>query len=254
MPEPRTFKLTIAYDGTELSGWQIQPGRSTVQGQLERVIAKLVGQRVGVVGSGRTDAGVHALAQVASCTLPHWSGTEQQLGRAINTGLPDSILVTEVETAPEDFHAIRDSKAKRYRYQIQNGGQRNPFDHRFWFRLRRPVNVDAVAVASQVVVGCQDFASFQATGAVRKTTVRTVTACEVIELPVGPWGEPRLAIEVEADGFLYNMVRNIVGTVLEVGSGKRSVQWVEDVIKARNRDLAGPTAPACGLFLKWVRY
>lgn len=250
----RTFKLTIAYDGTDFSGWQIQPGRPTIQGLLERAIAKLAGVRVGVVGSGRTDAGVHAIAQVASCTLPSWNADAANLAKAINVNLPDSVLVTDVIDAPDDFHAIRDSISKRYRYQIQNGGNRNPFDHRYWFRLRNPVDVDVVQQAATHLVGRHDFASFQATGAVRKSTTRTILDCDVIDLSPDDWGEPRFAIEVEADGFLYNMVRNIVGTLIEVGKGRYSSDWVTEVIAARDRNRAGPTAPAAGLFLKQVHY
>lgn len=250
----RTFKLTVAYDGTDFSGWQIQPGRPTIQGLLERAIAKRVGVRVGVVGSGRTDAGVHAIAQVASCTLPAWSASAASLAKAINVDLPDSVLVTEAVDAPSDFHAIRDSISKRYRYQIQNGGNRHPFDHRYWYRVRKAVDIDAIGEAARHVIGRHDFASFQATGATRQTTTRTVTACDVVRLPNDEWDESRFAIEVEADGFLYNMVRNIVGTLIEVGNGKQTPSWVVDVISAKDRDAAGPTAPAVGLFLKHVTY
>ncbi|SRR6056297_291947 len=250
----RTFKLTVAYDGTDYVGWQIQPGRPTIQGLIERSVARRVGQRVGVVGSGRTDSGVHAIAQAASCVVPHWAATAESFATAVNVDLPDSILVTEAVDAPEGFHAIRDSISKRYRYQIQNGGNRNPLEHRYWYRLRKPVDTDAMTEASRRIVGRHDFASFQAAGAQRKTTERNVSACDVIPLPDGPWGEPRVAIEVEADGFLYNMVRNIVGTLIEVGRGKRPAAWVDQVLAAKNRDHAGPTAPPHGLFLLSVRY
>ncbi len=254
MTSPRTFKLTVAYDGTDFSGWQIQPGRMTIQGWLERSAAKLAGTRVHVVGSGRTDAGVHAIAQVASCTMPRWNAPAQKLATAINVSLPDSILVTDAVDAPDDFHAIRDSVSKRYRYQLQNGGNRNPLEHRYWYRLRKRVDLDAMAEAAQLIVGRKDFACFQSAGAPRTTTVRHVTACDIIPLPDGPWGESRLAIEVQADGFLYNMVRNIVGTLIYVGLGKHPPHWVTELLAEKKRELAGPTAPANGLFLKSVWY
>lgn len=250
----RTFKLTVAYDGTDFSGWQLQPGRPTIQGCLQSRIAELVGQVVNVVGSGRTDAGVHALAQVASCTLPRWTATATQLSTAINAGLPDTILVTGATDAADDFHAIRDAVSKRYRYQIQDGGTRDPFDHRYWHRLQRPVDRDAMSAAAERLLGRHDFACFQAAGGPRKSTVRTIHACELSAADEGFSGQPRFAFEVEADGFLYNMVRNIVGTLLEVGRGKRPPQWIDEVLSQRNRDLAGPTAPPHGLFLRQVRY
>ncbi len=255
----RTFKLTVAYDGTDFAGWQVQPGQQTIQGRIQRAIERLTGAHVPVVGSGRTDAGVHALAQVASCTLPQWTGTAKNLASAINTKLPDSIAITDAIDAPDGFHAIRDAVSKRYRYQIRIGGGRDVFDHRYRLLIRYRVDVEQMRAAAQRIVGTLDFASFQASGAVRQSTVRTVSCCEILADP--PTGDstaiqaPKLmSIEIQADGFLYNMVRNIVGTLIEVGRGKYSPEWIDKVIEAKNRDIAGPTAPAHGLFLKEVHY
>ena len=265
----RTFKLTVAYDGTHFAGWQVQPEKPTIQGVLERAFEQITQQSVRVIGSGRTDSGVHATGQVASCVASNWRAPAENLGRALNTKLPDSVTVVSVEDAVDGFHAIRDAIGKRYRYQIKMGGCRDPFNFRYHWQLHWPLDLEAIGDAARRIEGRQDFASFQATGADRKTTVRHVRACTVSVLPggrIGPAGSPpaephlagmdgaRLLIEVEADGFLYNMVRNIVGSLVEVGRGKRSPQWISDVIAAKNRDLAGPTAPPQGLFLGSVQY
>jgi len=249
----RTFRLTIAYDGTEYAGWQVQPDQSTIQGTLQQAIRKATGQDVAVIGSGRTDAGVHALGQVASCRFPVWTASADALGRAINSRLPASIVVREVVDAPEDFHAIRDATGKRYRYQIQVRRQRDPFQHRYRWRLRRSVDVDAMNRAAGRIIGLRDFASFESAGARRKTSVRHVRACDVTAADDFS-ATGHLAVEVEADGFLYNMVRNIVGTLVEVGYGKQPPEWIDDVLRRENRIHAGPTAPPQGLFLKEVYY
>lgn len=249
----RSFKLTIAYDGTPYAGWQVQPNQVTIQGELQKAIYKATKHDVVVIGSGRTDAGVHALGQVASVKLPAWSADTIALSKAINSRLPETISVTKVENAPEDFHAIRDAVGKRYRYQLQVRGTRCPFEHRYRWRLRQPVDVDAMRAAAALIVGEKDFVCFQSTGAPRKTTVRHVRACDVIiqNDAADPF---QLAIEVESNGFLYNMVRNIVGTLVEVGFGKQPPSWVNDVIEAKNRIYAGQTAPPQGLFLLQVDY
>jgi tRNA pseudouridine38-40 synthase len=250
----RTFKLTVAYDGTEFAGWQVQPHQQSIQGLLELAVYQTTNQSVRVIGSGRTDAGVHAIAQVASLTLSQWNHSAESLGRAINAKLPETIVVKEVVDAPQDFHAIRDAIGKRYRYQLQVGGQRDVFEFPFRWRLHGHIDLDRMAEAAALFVGQHDFAGFQATGAERTSTVRNVRACELIVQSTSTSEATHVAIEVEADGFLYNMVRNIVGTLVEVGRGKHSPQWVSELLVAGNRDLAGPTAPAHGLFLLRVDY
>jgi len=249
----RTFCLTIRYDGTDYSGWQVQPDQPTIQGTLEKAIRKATGQSVTVTGSGRTDAGVHALGQAASCRFPVWTATAEALGKAINSRLPPSIVITEVRDAPTDFHAIRDAVGKRYRYQLQVRRQRDPFQVRYRWRLRRHVDVDKIVAAAERIVGHRDFASFESAGARRKTSVRDVRHCQVIVADDFSHSG-HLAIEVEANGFLYNMVRNIVGTLTEVGFGKQPPEWIDQVFERRNRIFAGPTAPPHGLFLKEVYY
>ncbi len=250
----RAFKLTLAYDGTDFSGWQIQPNKPTIQGMLERALVKLTRQRVHVTGSGRTDAGVHALAQVASLRTPNWRASASDLVNAMNVNLPPTIVVIDAVDAPHDFHAIRDAIGKRYRYQLQIGGLRDVIDYRYRWHVHHAINIDAVSEAAKRFVGKHDFASFQAIGSPRKTTVRNVTACEVIREPAVDHRGELVSIEIEADGFLYNMVRNIAGTLIEVGRGKYPPQHIDEVIAAKDRDAAGPTAPPQALFLKRVDY
>lgn len=252
-PERRFYKLIVAYDGTDYSGWQIQVGSPTIQGMLERAMAKLVKARVPITGSGRTDAGVHALGQVASLSTDAWNAPAEKLASALNTKLPPDIRVLDSIEMPWDFHAIRDAQGKRYRYQIQVGGIRDPFDHRYrWFHAA-PLDLEPMKEAAKHLVGKHDFASFQAAGSHRKTTVRTVRDL-VVDADKGRGGSPGISVEIEADGFLYNMVRNIVGSLVEVGRGRRAVDWVEEVREARDRNVSGPTAPPQGLFLKRVDY
>ncbi len=253
----RTFKLTIAYDGTDFAGWQVQPGRPTVQGLLQDALREITGTNIGVIGSGRTDAGVHAIAQVASCVLP-WRDEAERLALAINAKLPESIVVRRAVEVAQGFHAIRDAIGKRYRYQLQIGGKRDPFSYRYRWRLRGAVDLEPMRLAAARLVGRHDFASFQAAGSDRKTTVRDLRACEVIvesnEGIIRHDDNLHVAVEVEADGFLYNMVRNIVGSLVEVGRGKYAPQWMDEVVSRRDRDAAGPTAPPHGLFLLRVDY
>lgn len=258
----RTFKMTVAYDGTHYAGWQVQLRRQTIQGAIEKAIAQVANERVRVTGSGRTDSGVHAIAQVASFSLSRWRARAEDLARALNSKLPPDIAVRELRDAAPDFHAIRDAVGKRYRYQLQIGGGRDAFEYRYRWHLPGPIDVAAMRRAAELLRGRHDFASFQAAGSDRKTTVRDVRALEIIDQGsaggVGQGGGDaavqRLAIEVEADGFLYNMVRNIVGTLVEVGRGKHDPAWAAEVLAACDRTVAGPTAPPHGLFLLRVDY
>ena len=254
----RSFKLTIAYEGTGFAGWQVQPGQPTIQGKLQSALAQIVGEPVQVIGSGRTDSGVHAIAQVASCTLNQWRHSADSLRKALNTRLPETIVVTESVDAPDDFHAIRDATGKRYRYQLQLGGTRDVFEFPYRWHLKGHVDIDQMRIAASRFLGTHDFAGFQKAGSDRKTTVREIRACEIIpqSLPEHFASDGRLhfAIDVEANGFLYNMVRNIVGTLVEVGRGRRKPEWIDEVIAGKDRDLAGQTAPGHALFLLRVDY
>jgi len=277
---PRTFHLTIAYDGTRYSGWQVQPGQRTVQSELERAAkillrrkkdksdeiarakAKQIADAFRILGSGRTDAGVHAWGQVARCVLPDWSADAASVMRGINSRLPDDIIVTDArETVPE-FHPIADAVAKRYRYQLRVGGERDPFSVRTWYQSPFPLRLDLLQVAAERFVGRHDFAALQAAGGVRLSTVRTIshsgwTVHETaggIENPWADFGGQKWVYEVQGDGFLYNMVRNLVGTMIEVARGFRPLDWIDEVMASHDRKLAGETAPPHGLFLCRVDY
>jgi tRNA pseudouridine38-40 synthase len=290
-----TFKLILAYDGTAYCGWQFQPGRVTLQETLERALAKIAGQGVRVVASGRTDAGVHALGQVVSFRADLRLAPEV-LARALNAELPRDMAVVDARLAADDFHAIRSAVRKRYRYVIDDSPVRDVFALRYAWHYRERLEADTMHRAAQGLVGTHDFSSFETTGSPRESSVRSVFELSVervaVELgahdaasPHGCLFEPRVApgavavapgagerpagqpggaggrgvwgpirVEIEADGFLYNMVRTIVGTLVEVGRGARGESWPAEVLAARDRRAAAQTAPPQGLFLVRVDY
>ncbi len=247
----RTLKLTLSYDGTAYCGWQVQPNGPTIQQAMERAFATIFGARISITASGRTDAGVHARGQVASCELPTEMSLER-ICRALNGNLPADIRVLSVEEAPAGFHAIRDAIRKRYRYCLDDAPIHDVFRRNFVWHVRAGrLDVVAMQQAARALIGTHDFRSFQAAGSDRKTTVRTIFALDVQRCEATS-GE--IVIEIEADGFLYNMVRNIVGSLVEIGLGNQSVHWLEDVLAARDRTQAGRTAPPEGLLLLHVTY
>jgi tRNA pseudouridine38-40 synthase len=346
----RTLKLVLAYDGTDFSGWQQQPGRRTVQGVLAEALGRLTGEEIQPAGSGRTDAGVHALGQVVSfhtrSQLP--AATFQ---RALNALLPHDVLVVAAGEAPAAFHAVRDAKRKRYCYLVDDSLLPSPFLRRYAWQLRQPLDEGAMHRAGQFLLGRHDFASFQTAGSPRASTVRTIYSLVVRRPAARPFLEPSgageaatdhgsrndpragqggdkhpvrageggegapgserqarekaeeaaaaasvesravqggetaaggaggdpdeccqqpspalpfaaallatarlLLLHIEADGFLYNMARAIVGTLVEVGTGRRPESWVAEVLAARDRSRAGKTAPPHGLYLVEVLY
>jgi tRNA pseudouridine38-40 synthase len=243
----RTIKLTLAYDGTDFHGWQRQPGLRTVQECLEEALERLTGARPATTASGRTDAGVHALGQVVAFLTAARHSTETFV-RALNAVLPLDLRVLAAAEAPQAFHATLDARSKRYRYVIDNGPVASPFELRYSWRVRRRLDVAAMARAGRLLLGRHDFHSFETDWPNRTSSVRTI-----LDLTVERAG-PLVTIEVEADGFLYNMVRAIAGTLVLVGTGKRPEAWVSEVLAAESRAAAGPTAPAKGLFLVNVAY
>jgi tRNA pseudouridine38-40 synthase len=248
----RTLKLTLAYDGSAYAGWQVQPGQKTIQGVLEAALARITGQPIRAVASGRTDAGVHALGQVVSFR------TESRLAaevfqRALGAELPEDLAVLEAAEMPEGFHALRDALRKRYRYVIHDGPVRDVFRrHYCWQYPYGRLDAQSMRRAAGVLCGTHDFASFQTSGAKRQSSVRTIFDLDVRRGEGGLCHT--LSLEVEADGFLYNMVRTIVGSLVEVGRGARPESWLAGVLAAADRRLAGPTAPPQGLFLVRVDY
>jgi len=247
----RTLRLTLAYDGTRYSGWQSQPGRLTVQGELEKALARITREDIHVVGSGRTDAGVHALGQVASfSTEATLEPTTFQ--RALNGYLPHDIAVLDVQEAAPRFHAIADALWKTYRYLIHDGPVRDVFRRTYCWQYKCSLDADAMHRAAQALVGTHDFRSFESQWPTRSSSVRTVRDISVRRGHEGC--EHTIALEVTADGFLYNMVRTITGTLVEVGRGARDENWPAEVVRAGERRAAGMTAPPRGLYLVGVEY
>ncbi len=244
-----TCLLTIAYDGTAYSGWQRQVGVATVQQQLEAALTTIFGDRVVVEGAGRTDAGVHAMGQAAHVVLPRPFPLAALLP-ALNANLPDDVTVRSVRPAPDGFHARFCAIGKRYVYRCVTGRLRPAIGRRYFHWVRRPLDLVPMRQAGQLLVGRHDFASFATNpGYVRKHgTVRTVQHLRLVERP---WG---FDLAVQGDGFLYNMVRTMAGTLIDVGTGRLSPADVLAIRESRDRRTAGPTAPACGLYLLCVLY
>ena len=250
----RTIKLTLAYDGTAYVGWQRQATGVSVQGLLESALAPFEGGPVPVVGAGRTDAGVHALGQVASFPLLHAIGPDA-LVRALNARLPADVRALGGEDAPPGFHARRDARHKTYRYRLLNGPVAGPLEARFAWHVPEPLDIAALVDALRRVEGTHDFAAFQASGSSARTSVRRVLRATASLAPAAdPGGGEVVTIELTADGFLRHMVRNIVGTVVEVGRGRRAPACMEVVLAGRDRSAAGATAPPQGLCLVRVAY
>jgi tRNA pseudouridine38-40 synthase len=244
-----TFRLTIAYDGAPFVGWQRQASGTSIQGLLEDALGALDGREVVVTGAGRTDAGVHAIGQVASVSIER-AIDGPSLARAVNARLPETIRVTDASEAPVTFHARFNARSKTYRYRIWNAEVLSPFERAYVWHVAAPLDVEMMAAAAVVLEGRHDFAAFQAAGAETRTTERTVFSSRVSRGPESPL----ITCEISGTGFLRHMVRNIAGTLGEVGRGHHPVAWVEEVLASRQRARAGPTAPPEGLFLVRVDY
>jgi tRNA pseudouridine38-40 synthase len=245
----RNIRLDLEYDGTAYHGWQVQPDVSTIQQELEEVLCQILGERVRVVGAGRTDTGVHALGQVGHFRTE--SRLEvQALLRGMNSLLPDDIVVKAVQEAPSDFHARKSALMKRYEYWILNDPTPSAFHHRFLWHVRVALDQLEMQRAAQHLVGEHDFASFQASGGEPgRDTTRDLRLLEIREVQGG-----LIRIAAEGRAFLRGMVRILVGTLVDVGRGRLPEQAVRDILLAKDRRAAGRTAPGKGLFLNWVRY
>jgi len=243
----RNIKLTISYDGVNYSGWQYQHGKRTIQGELQRAIGELTGLFTKVNGASRTDAGVSALGQVADFSLDSQIPTENFV-KAINHRLPRDIVVTEAVEVNKTFDASGSAKSKLYRYTIFTGRKRNVLKTRNCWHRPAALNFAAMDAAAKMLIGKKDFKSFAAASDKRQSSIRTVIRCEVIQ--EDKW----VYIDIEADRFLYNMVRNIVGTLVEIGRGKWQPQKMQEIIEACDRTAAGPIAPPQGLCLMWIKY
>jgi tRNA pseudouridine38-40 synthase len=254
----RNLRLILSYDGTEFAGWQVQPGRTTVQGTLASAIGRLSGENVLPQGSGRTDAGVHALAQVASFATASPIPVENWM-MALNDLLPASIRVLEVAEAAPEFHARKSARAKTYRYRIYRGAICPPFLARYVWHYPYPLEESAMIAGAGVVVGEHDLTSFAAVDPERVERMAdrdNVSTTNVRTIFSSAWtreGE-ELIYTVRGSGFLHHMVRNLVGTFLLMGKGTVSLEDLRRILDARERTAAGPTAPAGGLYLVGVEY
>ena len=247
----RNVKLTIAYDGCDYHGWQIQPGEVTVQGVLTEALRSLLGPRARVCGASRTDAGVSALGQVGLIQIDSPIPTEN-LAKAITDRLPENLAVVKAEDIPMGFDVIGDVTSKLYRYTLFCGPLRPVLHVRHCWHIPTDLDIRRMNEAAGLLVGKKNFKSFAAAADRREDSVRTVFRCEVSESPAegGRW----VYVEAEGDGFLYNMVRNIVGTLVEVGIGRWPPGKVAEILEARDRRAAGPIAPPHGLCLMWIKY
>lgn len=249
----RNLKLTLAYDGSDFAGWQVQPDAATVQGTLASAIGRLTGENVLPQGSGRTDAGVHALAQVANFSTGSAVPTENFL-KALNDVLPASIRVLEVQEVAPDFHARKSARSKIYRYRIYRAAICPPLLARYVWHFPYPLKEEVMMEAAKRVVGEHDFTSFAAVDPERGQENYEVSNTRTILSSAFEREGDELVYTVRGTGFLHHMVRNLVGTFILVGKHTLQVHDVSRILEARNRSLAGATAPASGLFLVSVEY
>lgn len=253
----RNFLLTIEYDGSDFYGWQKQPGVRTVQGELEAVLSKVCGGPVTLNGTSRTDAGVHALGQRASFKGEYGIPADRIMIAANNilsggkrlADVTGDVRILSVEEKPISFHARFNSRGKKYRYVISNSEEPDIFRRKYCYQIKQPLDIDAMQRAAAYITGTHDFACFQSAGGqIRETTVRTVYSLDVFRQ------DADIVIEIAGDGFLYNMVRIIAGTLAEVGLGKRKADEVKEILESKQRQRAGHKAPAGGLYLVEVYY
>lgn len=250
---PRNIKLTLAYDGHDFAGWQVQPDRPTIQGTLSSVIEQITGEKTLPQGSGRTDAGVHALAQIASVSIAS-PIPARNFRTALNDLLPHSIRVLEVEDVAADFHARKSARAKTYEYRIYRAEICPPFLARYVYHHPYPLNEQAMTQAAQVVVGEHDFTSFAAVDPEIRKDADEVNNVRTVYSSVWERTGDQFRYSIRGNGFLHHMVRNLVGTFLMIGKGSLSCKDLRRILELRDRSAAAATAPASGLFLVRVEY
>ena len=242
------IKLVLEYDGTNYHGWQFQPVVPTIQGEVQRALKKILKKEVTVISAGRTDAGVHAKGQVANFKTSNLPLSPMQLLFALNSVLPQDIRVKDVKKVPEKFHAQKSACYKIYQYLIYNDAICRPWFRNFTWWISHPLDCELMREAAKKLIGRHDFSSFQNQGSPSESTVRTVEKIKIFKR------KSLICIFIKADGFLYKMVRNIVGTLVEVGRGKLSPSKMRLILEAKDRREAGPTAPPQGLYLWRVGY
>jgi tRNA pseudouridine38-40 synthase len=246
------FKIVLTYDGTDYVGWQRQASGVSIQGLIEEALLALDGCAVTVTGAGRTDAGVHALGQVAAFTIGRELGADA-LVRALNAHLPQAVRVVAAAAAPPGFHPRFSARSKTYRYRLWNAEVTSPFERGYAWHVPGALDVEAMHAAARLLEGRHDFASFRATGSAVATTEREILK-STIQSEISNPPSAMLVYEVEGSGFLRHMVRIIVGSLVEIGRGRKPIDWMSALLAARDRVQAGPTAPPHGLFLVRVAY
>ena len=241
----KRIKLVVAYDGTAYSGWQVQPGVKTIEGELNRCLSELLGEEIQVIGASRTDSGVHALCNVAvfdtGARIPG-----EKVSYALNQRLPEDIRIRESSEVDSDFHPRHCNSKKTYEYRILNAPFAIPTRRLYTHFTYVPLDVELMQKGADYLIGEHDFKSFCSTAAVVETTVRTITDIQIEK------SGNEISIRVCGTGFLYNMVRIIAGTLMEIGRGSYPPEYMKEILEAKDRQAAGPTAPACGLTL--VKY
>lgn len=243
----KNFKLTIEYDGKAYHGWQVQKKERTIQGEIQKALELMTRQKIVLNASGRTDAGVHALAQTANFRCDT-KLTPENFQKALNSLLDDDIVILDCKQVPETFHARFDAKGKTYKYRILNRSLPSAIDRKLWY-IRSPLNIENMNRAAGYIIGTHDFKAFEGTGSPREHTTRTVTKAKFLKL-----GQGFIEFYIRGNGFLRYMVRNIVGTLVDVGLGKITPDDFQQVLMSKDRKKAGITAPAQGLFLVCVEY
>lgn len=243
----RNIKLTISYDGTNYYGWQKQPNMKTIQGEIEKAIYKIFNCQVDLIGSGRTDAGVHAIEQTANFQINSEINPDK-IKVALNSKLPQQIRINESKEVDENFHSRYDAVGKTYIYQIYNNRVSNPFLNKYTLFVPFNLDIEKIKEASNLLLGTHDFNAFRAENLLVKNTVRTIH-----DININKDGN-LILIEITGDGFLYNMVRIIVGTMIKIGSNKKEKTCIEEALNTGNRQLLGHTVKPNGLFLKKVYY
>jgi len=244
----KNFKITIEYDGTSYHGWQRQKNEQTIQQEIEKVLLTMTGKKTALIASGRTDAGVHALGQVANfhCDTEL---SPQNFQKGINSLTKDDIVIISCEIVDENFHARFDAKNKTYHYRIINRTLPVAINRQYAWFIKKKLNLDNMRLALSHIIGSHDFKAFEGTGSPRSHTTRCVVTADILQ-----HGNELIVIEIEANGFLRFMVRNIVGTVAEVGLEKITSNDFKKILLSKDRSMAGATAPPQGLFLMQVKY
>ena len=244
----KNYKINIQYDGTRYKGWQVQKSTDmTIQGKIQAVLSEMTGQEIDVIGSGRTDAGVHAYGQVANFHVPEHFTAEEILDY-LNHYLPMDIAVTSIEEVDERFHARFNATSKTYIYRIHTSTIPNVFERKYMYTYTESLDVEQMRKAANFMLGTHDFAAFCGNKKMKKSTVRTVTSIDIVEK------ESELEISYTGDGFLQQMIRILTGTLIEVGNGTKSPEDIPEILESKVRENAGFTVPAEGLALKSVSY